>query len=630
MCGIAGVIQFSKQASLNSTDYSSMKASLRHRGPDQEGEVCGDHFYIAHTRLSIVDVDGPPQPFYSMDQKSCISFNGEIYNYLELREFCISKGYVFKSKTDSEVVLALYSLGIPNFEQQLEGMFAFAIYDLQKRQLILSRDRLGQKPLFYFENEQTCFFSSEIKALLPFLPEKKLNSQAISDFLSMGYVQGEQTPFENVHQVPAGHRLLFDQQGKSADAYWELSEQGETQGNSLSDWSLKVRSLFEQATRKRFPTEVPMGVFLSGGFDSNAVLGVLSKFQSLEKIFTYTIKLENRNYDESESAAVAAKKWGTQHKEITLKAADIAATFSDYVRSSDNLNANPASYAYFLLSRHAQKDVKVIFTGGGGDELFAGYPTYKANQIKRFTEWLPKAPTHGLAGLIRQFPSKQQKIGFRYKALKFIEGLHLPAAESHYHWRTIFTENEKKDLLKFKEERRPSHWLYSKWIERYSAKDSTNRYSIADLFIWWSNMGLYQADSTGMAHSIEIRVPMMDHKLVETAFQIPKKFKIDLFRQKIVFKKAAREFVPESLLDLKKNGFHIPLAEWFSGELKEFVLEKLSEDRIQSLDFIDYTAVTKILDDHFNKKSDNSFKINNLLVLVEWLHIYSDKRSKTR
>ncbi|OGG99705.1 MAG: asparagine synthase (glutamine-hydrolyzing) [Candidatus Lambdaproteobacteria bacterium RIFOXYD1_FULL_56_27] len=547
-----------------------------------------------------------------------ISFNGEIYNHKELREFTQSKGYQFKTHSDTEAILSLYSIGIEAPELMLRGMFAFALFDFQEQKLLLVRDRMGEKPLFYFLGSEGVYFASEIKSLLE-LSGRHASGQAIWDFLSLGYLPGTECAFEHIEQVPPATKLTV-KKGIKENRYWKLESKG-LQHLSEDQWADRLFESFAQAVHLRLESDVPIGLYLSSGLDSNAVMECIRQTRPGTEINTYTAGFEEVDFDESKQSAAFAKDLGFQNHQVVITPQMIQESFSDIVAKADNLHANPAMFPQYFLAKRASIDLKVILTGGGGDELMLGYPTYLADRYKWGLNLIPEF-MQGLARTgLNLLPASHKKLSLQYKLKKFLDGAKYSPEYAHYFWRTIFTEEDKAQLLP-EMANRDTVWCYqaqSGHMEGYSALEG---FAYQDLMVWWANMGLYQADTMGMSHSVEVRTPMMDHEFMRLCFEIPEHLKLKGFQGKAIFRKAMSRNSTLDLMKMKKKGFHVPLASWFANQLQPWVYQKLSPDRIRALGFIQYSQVEKLIKGHVSRRADFSWHLINLLVLVEWYHQY--------
>ncbi|NUW66078.1 asparagine synthase (glutamine-hydrolyzing) [Vibrio coralliilyticus] len=625
MCGFAGIFNYLRHSEVNKELIATMTNAIQHRGPDDSGVFVDGDIGLGFARLSIIDPLDGFQPMRSIDGRYSLVFNGEIYNYRELRKSLSAQGYSFRTQSDTEVILALFETGEVIPEEKLHGMFAFALYDSVKRQLILSRDRMGKKPLFWSHIEDGIAFGSEIKSLLKLSDiQKEPNWRVLSDFLTLSYcpesgTEYPETAFEGIFHVPPGGRLIVGQEIKK-QIWWKLPSYLEKDKATSINWEDEILNCLRDSVQRRLVSDAPLGIFLSGGLDSALILALIAEHGVPDNFTAFTASFESSSYDENEEARKLAEYFGIQHVSVPIVPSDIERIFQDVVYKSDNLIANPAIFANYILSESASPIVKSVLHGGGGDELFFGYPTYRADEISKTLCLVPKSLRKLAENAIKPWPVTYKKLGFKYKFLKLLEGLDFPLHKRHYWWRTILTEVDKDSLLL---PHIPRHDSYQAYIHAYSMCKSDNFYeqaAYADMKVWWQYMGLYQGDSMSMANSLELRMPFMDQDLIELMARIPMKYKFDGRNQKALMKRVCRKFLPNEVLNRPKSGFHIPLAEWFAGPLREFVETNLSYDRVNNIQGLDFIFVKQVIDEHFSRRHDNSFKIVNLLVLVEWYH----------
>lgn len=618
MCGIAGIFNFKTRLPVAEESIHRQITVMYHRGPDESGVLCDNFFGMGMRRLSIIDLQNGSQPMTTEDKRFSIVLNGEIYNYGELRGKIESRGYRFRTHSDTEVVLALFALGEKDPETWLRGMFAFAVYDRQRHELHLSRDRLGKKPLFWTETKDGILFGSEVKAILAVGTSKpKVNWAAISDFLTLSYIPGPQTAYSGIFEVPPATRLTVGRT-LAFSRYWLLKTTPEAEKMN-ADWEREIQKQLSESVRYRLVSDVPVGLFLSGGMDSSIILSLMLENKPAYRVKTYTVGFDSSTYDEAGIASDTSRFFGVENIQCRLTPDFVMANFQKIVYAADNLLANPAIYGNFLLSKVASRDLKVILNGGGGDELFFGYPTYQADLLARFLTRMPKGLLHLLERKAFDLKASHKRLSVTYRLQKFCEGLHYPIDQSHFLWRSIFTEADKHDLLNLSPVQE-SYRSYAEVYHQYLGTDRLEKFSYADLMVWWTYMGLYQADTMAMANSIELRVPMMDHQFVELVYQIPRRVKFSGWRLKPLLIKTFAKRIPSWVIAGKKKGFHVPLAEWFCGPLREFVIEKLSLKRLEPIDVINPASVGMLLSEHFSLKRDQSYKINNLLIFVEWYH----------
>ena len=415
--------------------------------------------------------------------------------------------------------------------------------------------------------------------------------------------------------------MIVDNSGIKIRPYWQLSLE-EDKAISEQDAVIELRKRFEEAVSERMHADVPIGIFLSSGLDSNAILSVFHReYKSKSRIKAYTARFAYQSYDETLAVRNVVKDFGIEHEIVDCDFNDLVENFDSMVYHCDNLMANPAMLPNFLLSRRAHKDLKVVLHGGGGDEMFFGYPTYVADTLLKYFRHM-----FLLAGPIKLalsfFPASFEKLSTRYKFEKFLEGAGLTSERAHYHWRTIFSEKSKSDLLNSMQGEDTYH-CYRDLMEENRNIDFYTRALYADFMVWWTYMGNYQVDAVSMAHSLELRLPFLDHTFVEFAFRIPRSYKFNGFSKKRLFKKAVKDLVHPAILKLPKSGFHVPLAHWFYEERgRRWLMERLSKRNIEKVGLCNYDIIHKILEDHWGRKRDASFHIFNLLVLHAWYQTF--------
>jgi asparagine synthase (glutamine-hydrolysing) len=611
MCGIYGAISF--KSPFNLSDVNRSLDCLSHRGPDDQGIYQKDNVILAHRRLSIIDLSTGHQPIHNEDKTVWLICNGEIYNYRELTQKLASQGHRFQTKSDSEVIIHLYEQYEEDCVKHLNGIFAFALWDEKKKKLILGRDQLGVKPLFYYQDKDKIVFSSEIKAILnnPAV-ERKIDELSLHHFLSLNYVPSPRTMFQSLFALQPGHILIFEHNKFRMNKYWDVSFE---QKSTLSEAELtqQIRIQLEQSVQMQLVSDVPVGAFLSGGLDSSAIVGLISK-NSSNQLKTFNVRFKEESYDESSYARLVAEYFKTDHHEIVCEAKHFKEYIPKIVWHADNLTTDISMLPLYLVSKLAHEHVKVVLSGDGADELFAGYPTYEADRLASHYQSLPGFLKNRLIPkLINSLPVSDEKMSFEFKAKRFIHGARLPAEEAHYSWRYIFSEEDKKQLL-------INHTSgEGSFDERYYTKtkswDSLSRFQYADLKGWMVDSILSKVDSMSMAHALEVRVPFLNHKFVEFAASIPSKYK---HIPKYILKKALADLLPSDILKRKKAGFNIPIGKWFRGELKTMLTDIVNEKTIKDTGLFHETFVKQLLDDHFAGKKDNSYKLLSLLHFCIW------------
>ena len=628
MCGIAGFFTFKDSAGSrnSSTVLRGMVRSLLHRGPDSEGFYETKGVGMGMRRLRVIDLATGDQPIADETKTLWIVFNGEIYNYRKLREELKKRGSRFHTETDTEVILKLYEVKGEACVHDLNGMYAFAIYDARQKSLFLARDPLGIKPLYYYQDENQFLFGSEIKALLavPGLP-RILDLEAVSHFLSLNYLPPPWTLFRGVRQLEGGHSLLITESGVTENRFWKPKFETDprlTERDAVN----KTRSLLRESVQSQLVADVPVGAFLSGGLDSSSLVALIkeSREGGLE---TFSVGFEEKSYDESPYAQKIARHFGTRHHEILVKPHDLSGLLEQMGAELDQPLADPAALALFQLSGLARKSVTVALSGDGSDEIFVGYPTYHANRYLAWYRLFPKFFRERLfAPVIQQLPSSTDKLSFDYKAKKFIEGSRFSRRKAHFWWRTIFTDAEKNRLLETPYDneagKTDSYSVYRRHFADSSRFDFTSQCLYADLRVWLAGNNLHKLDAMSMAHSLEARVPYLDQKLVEFLMSVPPSVKFKGYQTKYLLKKAMQGLVPREVIERKKAGWHLPLAGWFRYPLKDFLTGRFRDGSNGFFKVFRKDAVEKLLGEHFRGEKNHSFKIWGLLSLQEWFRRY--------
>ena len=533
MCGIAGIFRFDA-GQVDRSSLNELAKTLAHRGPDGQGIYQQDSVGLAHTRLAIIDLEGGQQPMVSFDGCLALVANGEIYNYVELCDELSQRGERFQTRSDSEVLLHLYDRDAsPQLMlSRLNGMFAFALYDAKEKRLLLARDRLGIKPLFYYRQPDVLYFASEIKALLALLPDTpELNPAMLGQILQQNFASGEQTLIKGIRRLPAGCYLSLDAGGGGEiSRYWDPAR------DALSPVSADgaLGSIFPPVIEEHLRADVPLGLFLSGGLDSSTLLALLRRNHS-HPIHTYSVGFSSRRvHSETERAEALAKHFGTEHTTLLLDSADLLAVLPDCVWAADELMPDYANLPTALLAKRASEDVKVVFSGEGGDEVFAGYGRYRVRGPKH---WLNMA-------------SHWSTRGFRARARL-----------SHSDFTALFQSKHQIDL---------SDWrtpFVEAWTNTPSRWGDLQRMQYTDIKTWLADDLLVKADRMMMAWGLEGRVPYLDHRVVELGLALDDRDKIQGRQGKQIMRKWAQQLIPESLMTGKKQGFTVPIQDLLNPQI---------------------------------------------------------------
>lgn len=621
MCGITGLF-FKDGTPASPSLLQAMNDTIIHRGPDAEGNYIKNHVGLAMRRLKVIDLSTGDQPIHNENKKLWIVFNGEIYNYRELQAGLARRGHKFYTKSDTEVIVHLYQEYREKCVDLLIGMFAFAIYDEDEDSLFIARDRLGVKPLFYHQGPKGLVFGSEIKPLLkaPWI-EKTPNPQAISHFLSLNYLPQPWTPLEGIYQLAPGHWMKYTPKETRIHSYWDPVPK-ETLDVDEDEAGKTIMTLLHRSMERRLIADVPIGTFLSGGLDSSALVYLMKEHRH-EKVKTFSVGFDEPSYDETPYARRVAEHFGTDHHELRCKPEDVIENLSRVAWHADNLLGDQAALPLYLVSALAKKHVTVCLSGEGGDEVFVGYPTFKADYYFEIYSKLPAALRSVFRAAMNRLPVSYEKLSFEYKAKKFTEAGDFSPEKAHYWWRTIYRDEEKKSLLHpaalEKIQSLDSFRLYGDSFDKSKGADFVNRALYADLKVWLAGNNLYKADTMTMAHGLEARVPFLDHEFVEYMTRLKPELKFKGRKLKYLMKKVFAGKLPDSILARKKAGFHTPIGKWFAGPLKTYLQDTLLKENPCFENLLNRQAVEAMLQSHFSGKGNHTFRIWGLLVLSSWM-----------
>lgn len=624
MCGIAGIYLEDKGRLVDNSMLQEMCSVLGHRGPDDTGYFLDKNMGLGMRRLSIIDLAQGHQPIHNEDKTLQVVFNGEIYNYLELRAELIKKGHAFYTNSDTEVIAHLYEEKKEYFLNDLNGMFALAVLDLRQRQLFIARDRLGIKPLYYYRKNGVFVFASEVKAILT-LPclRKEIDECSLYNFFSLNYVPGPSTMFKDIKQLLPGYYAIVKDKTLEIKQYWDINP-GSYSRLKEDDILERLDYLLKDSVNKMLKSDVPLGAFLSGGLDSSSLVSLIRDTRD-EPFKTFSVGFDEESYDESYFARFISKRFHTQHYEITCKPSDLIEYLPKITWHADNLLADQSMLPLYLLSKLASEQVKVCISGDGGDELFMGYPTYLADAYLKFYQRVPVFIRGKIIkNMVNSFPVSTNKLSFEYKAKKFIEGSEFEPLKAHYWWRTIFNDHDKESLLSGNVlnalDRMDSYSSYLRYYNNYPGKnnDLRGKFLYADLKLWLADNNLNRVDAMSMANSLEVRVPFLEHNLVEFLMSISPDLKMKNLALKYLLKKVMKDRLPNEIIYRKKSGWHIPLAKWFKVELKDYASDYIRSSKAMKSGLLNSIFIGKLLDEHIDNKRNNAFKIWGLLVFSHW------------
>ncbi|MCY4147160.1 MAG: asparagine synthase (glutamine-hydrolyzing) [Chloroflexi bacterium] len=625
MCGICGVIHFDGQR-VDERALRAMNARLRHRGPDGEGAFIAGGVGLAMRRLKIIDIAGSDQPLHNEDGEIQLVFNGEIYNYRELRQRLAARGHCFHTDGDGETIAHLYEDHGAAAVGELRGMFALALWDGRKKTLLLARDRLGQKPLYYYYNRRSCVFASEIKALLahPAVPRVSRFSPdapaALRDYLSFGYIPAPDTAFAGIKMLPPGATLEI---GLADDAqsrrYWTPPLQAPPTANAqAADHKEALRAQLDEAVRLRLVSDVPLGAFLSGGLDSSLIVALMRRHSNAE-IKTFSIGFAgDASFDETPYAEAVARHLGAQHQSFRVEPMSLDLLLQ-LVWHHDQPFADSSAIPTFLVSQMTREHVTVALTGDGGDELFAGYERFYAAQLLGRLSFVPRPVMRGLSQLLGRLPEGTAYYDRVRRARRFSRAAGLPLRDAYFDMVRVFSTGLLEESLPGTSASAPSlaAWINPRQPHPVAALLEANltSYLPDDLLI--------KADRCSMAASLEARAPFLDHQLLEYAAGIPFNLKLRGGQTKHILKEVARDLLPAAIIDRKKHGFGIPLGAWLRRDMR-LVRDMLLSQRARQRGLLKMSAVEHLIIQHENRRRDNSRQLWALLTLEEWHRQFVD------
>ena len=631
MCGITGGMWCDERKAIGASVLDAMVDSLEHRGPDDRGthteslqrDVTGIFPGVAlgFRRLSIIDLAGGHQPMSNEDGSVWLVFNGEIYNYRELRRRLEGSGHTFRTDSDSETIVHLYEdLGVECFAH-LNGMFSIAIWDRSKRQVVLARDRLGKKPLFYQWRDGQLLFGSELKALAR-APEfnHKLSPGAIDQFLTYQYVPHPNSIYESARKLPPGHAAVVTEAGVKVESYWRVDWRAEIE---ISEQAAAARldELLRDSIRLRLRSDVPLGAFLSGGIDSSLIVA-LAQQELDQPLHTFSIGFNEADFDETRYARQVAAWVRTEHNEFKVTP-DAVSVLDQLVWHYDEPFGDSSAIPTWYLSQWTRQQVKVALSGDGGDELFAGYDRYRALWLSQwFNRLIPAAPILG-SRFVQSLPHSNRQRSFVRRLQRFGEALNQPLARRYMNWLQIFPERMRAEMYRdeFLEQlpNEDPYEFFEKAWRGVGDRDIVSRASLADLTTYLPCDLMTKVDIASMAHGLECRQPFLDYRLVEFAASLPASLKFRWGGGKRLLRRTFERLLPRQIWTRKKMGFGVPLGSWFQNELRELTRERLLSTESRCHQFLRPDAIQVLVDQHMTGKVNHSYRMWNLLILESWL-----------
>ena len=625
MCGIAGLLYFDPQKRVEFETLQRMCDAIIHRGPDDDGFHVEGHIGIGMRRLKVIDLATGHQPISNEDGRIWIVFNGEVYNFPELRTELEGKGHTFSTHTDTEAIIHAYEEFGDDCVHRLNGMFSFAIWDSRHSRVLIARDRLGVKPLYYYQDADLLAFGSEIKAILQCheVP-RSLNYDALDAFLTFEYIPAPLSIVNGIQKLPPGHLLIIQNGKTSVKQYWDMSYAVASPVKTQSELEEELYALLEDSTRLRLISDVPLGAFLSGGVDSSTIVQIMANMMD-QPVKTFSIGFDDASYNELEYARKVAKQFGTEHHELTIQP-EIVNLVDHFCEFLDEPLGDVSVFPTYLVSQLAKQHVTVVLSGDGGDELFAGYDWYVANQLDGVYQKLPSFVRRILPKIVQAVRPSSQKKGLINKIKRFVEGASLDPSLQHYRWNMFLT-----DLTR--------HQLYSadveKALEGRKAEDHVVQYlgavkgadplwqqEYADLKTFLVDDVLMKVDRMSMAHSLEARAPFLDYRVVEFASRVPSQYKMCGRETKWILKQCMEKKLPHDILYRKKEGFSIPMKNWLRQELRPLMEDTLSGERIKKDGFFNDQYIEKLKAEHVSGRVNHAHQLWSLMVFHFWKDKY--------
>ena len=602
MCGFVGYINKEKDKKDN---IKKMADLIAHRGPDSEGYYTDENIALGFRRLSIIDLDGGSQPIYNKDKTKVIVFNGEIYNYQKLRKELTKKGYKFKTKTDTEVILHGYEEYNEKILDKLRGMFAFAIYDIKKKELFAARDFYGIKPFYYTKMDNTFIFGSEIKSFLihPHF-KKELNTKMLEYYLTFQYSAGRETFFKNVYKLMPGHYLKYKDGKLTVKKYYEIKFE-EDKTKTYEEWKKEIKEKLKDSVKAHKISDVEVGSFLSSGVDSSYIAAT----SDVDK--TFTVGFDNKKYSEISYAEDLSKKIKTKNINKTITKEEYFKNLPNILYYMDEPLADPSAIALYFVTKIASENVKVSLSGEGADEIFGGYNIYQEPLTASWYYKIPYLVRYSIGALAGLLP-KKRGINFLIRRGKKLEDKFVGNA-------FIFNKHEIKKIMKNKPKTKGFTELTKPYYNKVKDKDEVTKMQYIDFNFWLIGDILLKADKMSMANSLEVRVPFLDRPLIDYASALPVEFKTDKYTTKKIFRDIASEVLEDKVSSKKKLGFPVPIREWMKEEETYKQIKALfnKDDK-----FFNTKKIIKLLDDHKKGKTDNSRKIWTIYVFLLWYEIF--------
>ncbi|MBD2577767.1 asparagine synthase (glutamine-hydrolyzing) [Oscillatoria sp. FACHB-1406] len=624
MCGICGFVYADRDRAVHPEIVEIMTATITHRGPDEKGIYAKENVGLGMRRLSIIDLGSGQQPIHNEDKTIWVVFNGELYNYRELTHSLTRLGHKFYTASDTEVLVHAYEEFGDDFLEYLNGMYAFALWDDRNKRLIVARDRLGIKPLYYTLHDNAFLFGSELKTLLAYPgTSRNVDLFALNEYLSFEYIPTPRTIFQNIAKLPPGHALSYSQGDLKIWQYWDvnLARSENLQPKPAQEYELELLEILRSSIRKEMVSDVPVGVLLSGGLDSTTVAALMAE-AAPGNVKSFSIRFDDPSFDESYYARLAARHLQTEHHELTLTPKLVLELVPQLAKVLDEPLGDSSIIPTFLLSQFTRRHVKVALGGDGGDELFGGYSTLQAHRLVEYYEMLlPGFVRHRVVPwLVDRLPVSFDNISLDFKIRRFIGGRGIPIVMRHHQWLGSFTVAQKQKLLQpwTQLQERDTYQIAFQHQRNSQAQEALNQLLYCDLKLYLEGDILPKVDRASMANSLEVRVPLLNHTLVEYVAKLPHNMKLHGLTTKYILRRAMRPYLPKEIIQRGKKGFNMPVAKWFSGPLRPLLEEMLSAERLQREGFFNPNYVQQLLQEHLSGRKDHRKLLWTLLVFELW------------
>jgi len=617
VCGISGYTH--RRGRLGFSAIEEATASLVHRGPDQQGTYESTHVSLGAVRLKILDLTSGGQPMVSEDGNFVLIFNGEIYNYRELRAELERYGHHFSTRCDTEVVLRAFQQWDKDCFRRFRGMFAVALWMEKERRLVLARDRVGIKPLYICRNGKDIYFGSELKSLFAHtdLP-RAIDSTALHYYLALNYVPAPFTLVKGMEKLPPGHILEWIDGEEDLQPYWKLKFETDPSW-TLDSAQEALDALLTQSMREHMIADVPVGVWLSGGVDSSTILHYAQE-HAPSRLKTFSIGFAGRSFDESAHARDLARQYGTEHYELDLNPGlDLPGAIEEMAYYSDEPFADAGAVPVWFLSMISRRHVTVALSGEGSDELFGGYITYRADRFAELARNMPARLRQYLLRALRYWPVSDDKISTEYKVKRFVEGSLLPPDEAHTYWNGAFSRRQQEQLLLGGAAGASVHDLFCPDLPGLRSGGGLSRYLAFDQRFYLTDDLLQKVDRMSMAHSLEVRPPYLDHRIIEFAASLPDTFKIRGRRQKVILKNLMNGKLSPAVLNRPKTGLDIPTHDWLRGPLRALLLDTLTDAAVRDTNIFRPEAIERLIADHIERRTNVGYHLWGLLILFLWI-----------